>query len=104
MFRTLWLDDYRTQRRQWAHPPFRHPHPLRASRQEVIDMVDLHTNDTLVRTRMAEDVQRAALYRLRRQRTAGGRRFLRRLLAVPSAGPAIPGRHDYPAFELDRAA
>jgi hypothetical protein len=70
----------------------------------VIDMVDLHTNDTLVRTRMAEDVQRAARYRLRRQRTAGGRRFLRRNLAVPTGRAATPERRDHPAFELDRAA
>jgi hypothetical protein len=73
-------------------------------RQEVIDMVDLHMNDTLVRTRMAEDVQRAGLQRLRRQRTAGGRRLLARILAVPTGGPAVRERHGHPAFELDRAA
>lgn len=67
-------------------------------------MVDLHMNDTLVRTRMAEDVQRAAHHRLRRQRTAGGRRFLIRVLVGTTDRLPITTRPSHAAFELDRAA
>ncbi len=67
-------------------------------------MVDLHTNESLAHTRMAEDAERAARRRLRRQVLGGGRgRVARSLGAV--AGRIDPSRrpHDE-AHGLERAA
>ncbi len=67
-------------------------------------MVDLHTNDTLIRTRMAEDVERAAHHRRRREHAVGGRRLLMRIVADATHREATPSRPGDAAFELDRAA
>ena len=66
-------------------------------------MVDPYTNYTLVRARMAEDARRAAHHGLRRQQTAGGRRFLVRVLVGATDRLAITRRPSHAEFELDRA-
>jgi len=70
----------------------------------VIGLVDLHTNESLARIRMAEDARRAAQQRLRRHSVLSGRARLARVLAA-LADRLTPARgtHD-PAYELGRAA
>ncbi|MFO7778190.1 MAG: hypothetical protein R6V28_07560 [Nitriliruptoraceae bacterium] len=66
-------------------------------------MVDLHTNDTLVRVRLAEDTRRAAQHRLRRRSL--GRRLRGRMLGGGATGRGkAPGRPGAATFELERAA
>jgi hypothetical protein len=77
---------------------------LRATEQEVIDMVDLHTNEALARTRMAEDARRAAQQRLRRHVVVGGRTRLARGLAAVADRLAPPRRTADPSYDLERAA
>ncbi len=67
-------------------------------------MLDLHTYQSLARTRMAEDAERAARRRLRRH--VGGSSLARTARSLAAfADRRVPSRHARDAgYEVERAA